>query len=211
MNTHKTNQTDHDIKIVIAEDQSMLLGALAALLDLEPDFKVVAQAKNGQDALDKVLIQQPDLLLTDIEMPEMTGIELAQQIKKQELSCQVIVLTTFARAGYLKRAMNAGVRGYLLKDTPSDQLASAIRTVVNGGKVIDPELVLETWQDLDPLTDKERKALQLVAEGLSTDKIAERLFLSPGTVRNYLSNAVSKLDAKNSVEAARIARQRGWL
>lgn len=199
------------IKILIAEDQSMLLGALAALLNLEDDFEVVAQAKNGQEALDKVRQYQPDLVLTDIEMPNMTGIELAQEIKNQDLPCEVIVLTTFARAGFLKRAMAAGVKGYMLKDTPSEELATAIRTVMKGGKVIDPELVMETWHDMDPLTDKERRALQLVAEGLSTDKIAARLFLSPGTVRNYLSNAVSKLGARNSIEAARIARQKGWL
>ncbi|MCX7544655.1 response regulator transcription factor [Marinicella gelatinilytica] len=199
------------IKILIAEDQSMLLGALAALLNLEDDFEVVAQAKNGQEALDKVRQYQPDLVLTDIEMPTMTGIELAQEIKNQDLPCEVIVLTTFARAGFLKRAMAAGVKGYMLKDTPSEELATAIRTVMKGGKVIDPELVMETWHDMDPLTDKERRALQLVADGLSTDKIAARLFLSPGTVRNYLSNAVSKLGAHNSIEAARIARQKGWL
>lgn len=189
----------------------MLLGALAALLDLESDFSVVAQANNGQKALSKIQQFQPDLVLTDIEMPQMTGIELAQQIKNQGLKCQVIILTTFARAGFLKRAMDAGVRGYLLKDAPSEELARAIRTVMQGGKVIDPELVMETWHDHDPLTEKERKALQMVAEGLSTEAIAERLFLTPGTIRNYLSNAVSKLDANNSVEAARIARQKGWL
>jgi Response regulator containing a CheY-like receiver domain and an HTH DNA-binding domain len=199
------------IKILIAEDQSMLLGALAALLNLEHDFEVVAQASNGHDALEKVRQYQPDLVLTDIEMPAMTGIELAQEIKRQDLPCQVIVLTTFARAGLLKRAMAAGVRGYMLKDTPSEELATAIRTVMNGGKVIDPELVMETWHDMDPLTEKERRALQLVAKGLSTEKIAAELFLSPGTIRNYLSNAVSKLGAHNSIEAARIARQKGWL
>jgi len=199
------------ISILIAEDQSMLLGALAALLDLEDDFSVIGQAENGQIALDKVEKLNPDIVITDIEMPQMTGIELAQQIKAKNLRCQVIILTTFARAGFLKRAMDAGVKGYLLKDAPSEELARAIRTVSKGGKVIDPELVMETWHDQDPLTEKERKALQLVAMGLSTDAIAERLHLSPGTIRNYLSNAVSKLDANNSVEAARMARQKGWL
>ena len=205
------HNTNHSIKILIAEDQSMLLGALAALLDLENDFRVVGQVENGRLAIEKVEQLNPDIVITDIEMPTMTGIELAQQIKAQGFPCKVIILTTFARAGFLKRAMDAGVKGYLLKDAPSEELARAIRTVKQGGKVIDPDLVMETWHDQDPLTEKERKALQLVAMGLTTDAIAERLHLSPGTIRNYLSNAVSKLDANNSVEAARIARQKGWL
>ncbi len=204
-------KTNDEINILIAEDQSMLLGALAALLDLEHDFSVVGQAENGQDAYELIMKLQPNIVITDIEMPQMTGIELAQKIKNTNLECQVIILTTFARAGFLKRAMDAGVKGYLLKDAPSDELARAIRTVSSGGKVIDPDLIMETWHDQDPLTEKERKALQLVSQGLTTEAIAERLYLSPGTIRNYLSHAVSKLDANNSVEAARIARQKGWL
>ena len=200
-----------NINILIAEDQGMLLGALSALLDLEDDFNVVAKAADGAKALELTKQHQPDIVLTDIEMPKMTGIELAQAIQKEGLDCKVVVLTTFARAGFLRRAMQAGVKGYLLKDAPSEELAHALRRVINGGKVIDPELVVEAWQDVDPLTDKERKALRLVAEGLSTENIAKELFLSHGTVRNYLSNAVSKLHANNSIEAARIARQKGWL
>lgn len=199
------------IRIIIAEDQGMLLGALSALLNLQSDFSVIAQATNGIQALQLVKTHRPDIVLTDIEMPEMTGIELAQHIQREKMACKVLVLTTFARAGYLQRAMSAGVRGYLLKDAPSEDLSRAIRQVAQGGKVIDPELVMEAWSDLDPLTDKERKALRLVTEGMSTEKIAEKLCLSHGTVRNYLSNAVSKLYAANSVEAARIARQKGWL
>ncbi len=205
------NEIDKKISILIAEDQNMLLGALAALLDLEDDFSVVGQAENGKEAYKRIEKLQPNIVITDIEMPQMTGIELAQKIKSNNLQSKVIILTTFARAGFLKRAMNAGVKGYLLKDAPSDELARAIRTVSGGGKVIDPDLIMETWHDQDPLTEKERKALQFVAQGLTTEAIAERLFLSPGTIRNYLSNAVSKLDANNSVEAARIARQKGWL
>ena len=199
------------INIIIAEDQGMLLGALSALLDLEDDFHVVAKAHDGHEALQLAREHQPDIVLTDIEMPNMTGIELAQQIQKEAMNCKVVILTTFARAGFLRRAMEAGVKGYLLKDAPSDELAHALRRVMNGGKVIDPELVVEAWQDVDPLTDKERKALRLVAEGMSTENIAKELFLSHGTIRNYLSNAVSKLHANNSIEAARIARQKGWL
>ncbi|WP_395373930.1 response regulator transcription factor [Marinicella sp. W31] len=199
------------INILIAEDQGMLLGALSALLDLEDDFHVVAKAADGAEALQLTKEHQPDVVLTDIEMPNMTGIELAQHIQKEALNCKVVILTTFARAGFLRRAMEAGVKGYLLKDAPSDELAQALRRVMNGGKVIDPELVVEAWQDVDPLTDKERKALRLVAEGMSTENIAKELYLSHGTIRNYLSNAVSKLHANNSIEAARIARQKGWL
>jgi len=172
---------------------------------------VVAIPADGADALTLTHQHEPDIVLTDMEMPKMTGIELAQQIQQQGIDCKVVVLTTFARAGFLRRAMQAGVKGYLLKDAPSDELAHALRRVMNGGKVIDPELVVEAWQDVDPLTDKERKALRLVAEGKSTESIAQELYLSHGTVRNYLSNAVSKLHANNSIEAARIARQKGWL
>lgn len=199
------------LKILIAEDQGMLLGALSALLELEEDMQVIAKAADGLAALDAIEAAQPDIVLTDIEMPKMTGIELAEQIQQKALDCKVVVLTTFARAGYLRRAMDAGVKGYLLKDAPSDELAAAIRRVASGRKVIDPELVLDAWDEKDPLSDKERKALKLAADGLQTEKIAEQMFLSPGTVRNYLSSASSKLNASNRIEAARIARQKGWL
>lgn len=202
---HKT------IKIVLAEDQAMLLGAVAALLDLESDFTVVGQAKDGESALSLCIQQQPDVLLTDIEMPEMTGIELAEKLQHSDFSGKIIILTTFARSGYLRRAMDAGVKGYLLKDTPSDELATAIRKVVSGRKVIAPELVIEAFDEVDPLSEKERKTLKLAADGLTTEQIAEKLFLSKGTVRNYLSSAASKLNAQNRIDAARIARQRGWL
>ncbi|BDX05667.1 response regulator transcription factor [Planctobacterium marinum] len=202
---HKT------IKIVLAEDQAMLLGAVAALLDLEPDFSVVGQAKDGESALSLCMHHQPDVLLTDIEMPGMSGIELAEKLQHTEFDGKVIILTTFARSGYLRRAMDAGVKGYLLKDTPSDELATAIRKVVSGRKMIAPELVIEAFDEADPLSEKERKTLKLAADGLTTEQIAEKLFLSKGTVRNYLSSAASKLNAQNRIEAARIARQRGWL
>lgn len=201
------------IKLLIAEDQGMLLGAMAALLDLEDDMQVVHQAKDGQYALD-FLTSKPDavdIVITDIEMPRMTGIELSQQIHQQKLGPKVIILTTFSRAGYLRRAMDAGVKGYLLKDSPSDDLAAAIRKINTGGKSIAPELMADAWMEMDPLTDKERHALRLAKDGLSTEQIAEQLHLSAGTVRNYLSSAASKLDAKNRVDAARIAHQKGWL
>lgn len=204
------------IRLLVAEDQAMLLGALAALLDLEDDIQVVDKANNGQEALNYLLSEknecQPvDIIVTDIEMPQMTGIELAQAIKSKGLPTKVIILTTFSRAGYLRRAMDAGVKGYLLKDAPSDDLLAAIRKVANGGRSIAAELTQDAWIELDPLTEKERKALRLAKDGYSTEVIAEKLHLTAGTVRNYLSSAASKLNAKNRVEAARIAHQKGWL
>lgn len=199
------------IRIMIVEDQAMVRGALAALLALETDLEIVGQAADGREALELLGAKQPDVILTDIEMPNMTGIELAQTVGKRQLESRVIILTTFARAGYLRRAMEAGVRGYLLKDAPSDRLADSIRRVVDGETVIDPELARQSWQVTDPLTDKERQALRLASEGLQTAEIADRLCLSAGTIRNYLSTAISKLGASNRIEAARIARQQGLL
>ena len=199
------------IKILIAEDQGMLLGALSALLDLEPDLQVVGKASDGKQALGLIESLHPDIVLTDIEMPVMTGLELAQCIQQQSLPCKVIILTTFARSGYLRRAMDCGVKGYLLKDAPSDDLANAIRRVMQGRKMIAPELIVDAWEEADPLNDKERKALKLAADGKQTEQIAAEMHLSPGTVRNYLSSASNKLNASNRIEAGRIARQKGWL
>jgi two-component system response regulator DesR len=197
--------------ILIAEDQGMLLGALSALLDLESDMQVVGKASNGKEALAMAEALTPDIVITDIEMPEMTGLELAQCIQQRQLTSKVIILTTFARSGYLRRAMDYGVKGYLLKDAPSDDLANAIRRVMQGRKIIAPELIVDAWEEADPLSDKERKALKLAADGKQTEQIASEMHLSPGTVRNYLSSASSKLNASNRIEAARIARQKGWL
>jgi two-component system response regulator DesR len=199
------------IRIVIAEDQGMLLGALSALLELESDIRVVAKGHNGDEALQLVEQHRPDILLTDIEMPGKTGLDVAQVLFTQKSATKVIVLTTFARSGYLQRAMAFGVKGYLLKDAPSEELVKAIRKVMMGGKVVDPELISVAWDSPNPLTDKERTALKLVADGLPTKQVAQQLFLSEGTVRNYLSEAIAKLDASNRVDAARIARQKGWL
>lgn len=199
------------ITIVIAEDQSMVLGALRALLDIEPDLRVVGQARNGKVALELVAKHRPDILLTDIEMPEATGLELAAAVQKAGYATRVIILTTFARAGYLRRAMEAGAAGYLLKDSPSATLADAVRKVHAGGKAVAPELAAEAWAEADPLTDRERQVLRLAADGATSGDIALELRLSEGTVRNYLSEAISKLGAANRVEAARIARHKGWL
>ena len=199
------------IRVVIAEDQSMILGALAALLDIEHDIEIVGQARNGHEAVLLVTRTTPDVLLTDIEMPGLTGLDLAAELKKQGLATRVIILTTFARPGYLRRALDVGASGYLLKDAPSAQLAEAIRRVAAGGRAIDPSLAAEAWTEPDPLTDRERQVLRLADEGLSGEAIARSLKLSEGTVRNYLSEAIGKLGAANRIEAARLARQKGWL
>jgi two-component system response regulator DesR len=197
------------IRVVLAEDQEMVMGALAALLDLEGDIEVVAQASNGKLALEAVRKHQPDVLISDIEMPELTGIEVAQAIKGG--STRVVIVTTFARAGYLRRAMEAGATGYLLKARPARELADAVRKIHQGMRVVDPDLATEAWGESDPLTDRERAVLRLAADGESTEAIARKLHLSPGTVRNYLSEAIDKLGASNRIEAARIAREKGWL
>src|SRR5262245_8824057 len=189
----------------------MVLGALSALIDIEGDLEVVASARNGREALDLALRHAPDVVVTDIEMPGLTGLELAAELKRRGSSARVVILTTFARPGYLRRALEAGAAGYLLKDAPSHQLAEAIRRVRAGGRAVDPELASEAWSEDDPLTDRERQVLRLAADGQSGADIAEALELSEGTVRNYLSEAVGKLGARNKVDAARIARAKGWL
>lgn len=199
------------IRIVLAEDQSMVRGALAALLELQSDIEVVGQAGNGSEALELVERLAPDILLTDIEMPELTGLELAGEVARRRLPTRVVVLTTFARSGYLRRALDAGAMGYLLKDSPAQALADAIRNVHAGVRAIDPELARDAWTERDPLSDRERRVLRLAGDGMPTAAIATRLSLSEGTVRNYLSEAIAKLNAANRTDAARIARERGWL
>tara|TARA_R110002153_G_scaffold21654_1_gene71993 strand:+ start:19040 stop:19657 length:618 start_codon:yes stop_codon:yes gene_type:complete len=202
------------INILLAEDQTMLLNALATILDLEDNLHVVQSCANGKQAYDYIQSgesERIDIVLTDIEMPDMTGLELAQKLFEAKIPCKTIILTTFARSGYLRRAMDSGVKGYLLKDSPSQDLIDAIQKVHQGGTAIAPELMVESWMEKDPLSDKERHALRLAKDGLSTEDIAQKLFLSTGTVRNYLSSASSKLNAKNRIEAARIAHQNGWL
>ena len=200
-----------NIRVVIAEDQAMVRGALAALLAIEGDIEIAGQAQNGREALGLIDQLMPDIVLTDIEMPEVTGLELATELKRRHLPVRVVILTTFARAGYLRRALDAGVAGYLLKDAPAATLANAIRRIRAGARVIDPELAAEAWTEGDPLTDREHQVLRYAGEGASGAEIAGRLSLSEGTVRNYLSEAISKLGAANRTEAARIARQKGWL
>lgn len=199
------------IRLVLAEDQLMVLGALGSLLDLEPDLRVVGSAPDGDEALRQVVNLVPDVLLTDIEMPGLTGLELAAEVTRRRLPTRVVIVTTFGRPGYVRRAMDAGAVGYLLKDSPARTLAGAIRTVHAGGRSVNPELAAEAWGESDPLTDRERQVLRLAGDGLANAEIAGRLHLSDGTVRNYLSEAMSKLGAANRVAAARTARERGWL
>lgn len=199
------------IRILIAEDQAMVQGALAALLETEPDLEVVARADDGEQALALAAETSPDVVLTDIEMPRRTGLELAADLKALGSRPRVVILTTFARPGYLRRALEAGAAGYLLKDSPAEKLADAVRRVHAGGRAIDPELAAEAWSEPDPLTDRERQVLRLAGEGATGARIAADLNLSEGTVRNYLSEAISKLGASNRIEAARLARRRGWL
>lgn len=199
------------IRVVIAEDQGMVLGALATLLEIEGDISVVGRARDGQEALECVLKHKPDVFLTDIEMPRLTGLDVAAELKRQRIPTRVVIVTTFARSGYLRRALDAGASGYLLKDHPAEQLADAVRRVHRGLRVIDPELATEAWGELDPLTDRERQVLRLAGDGKASGDIAWELGLSEGTVRNYLSEAISKIGAANRVEAARIARTKGWL
>lgn len=200
------------IRVLLAEDQTMLRGALAALLDLEPDITIVAQAADGREAQKLTRELAPDVIVTDIEMPQMTGLELASALQQAESNARVIILTTFARPGYLRRALDAGARGYLLKERPASELADAIRKVHAGLRAVDPALAAEAWSaDADPLSDRERQILQRAGDGRSSAEIAGELRLSEGTVRNYLSEAIAKLGAANRTDAARIARAKGWL
>ena len=199
------------IRVLLAEDQAMLRGALSALLGLESDLDVVGAAGDGESAWRELQRLTPDVLVTDIEMPGLTGLELAQRLQRHGSSTRVIIVTTFARPGFLRRALEAGVGGYLLKDAPAEQLADAVRRVHGGGRVIDPQLAVDAWSDADPLNDRERQVLRLAGEGLSAGDIATRLSLSQGTVRNYLSEAIGKLGVGNRIEAYRLARLKGWL
>lgn len=200
------------IRVVLAEDQGMLRGALSALLSIEPDVEVLGSFADGDEALQAVAKHRPQVLVADIEMPKMTGLELTARVKELYPETRVLILTTFARPGYLRRALDAGASGYLLKDRPSEELADAVRRVSRGDRVLDPELGSQVWNaEKDPLTDRERLILRRAGEGETTAELARSLRLSEGTVRNYLSEAISKLGASNRIEAARIARDKGWL
>lgn len=198
------------IRIVIAEDQGMMLGALGSLLNLEEDMEVVGMAKNGEEAIDLVQTQQPDICIMDIEMPIKTGLDAAEALKGED--CKIVILTTFARSGYFERARKAGVRGYLLKDSPIEELVQSIRTIMAGRRIYAPELVDIAFDDENenPLTNRESEVLSLVSEGKTTKEIASELFLTPGTVRNYISTILEKLEVGNRIEAISRFKEKGW-
>lgn len=196
------------IRIVIAEDQRMMLGALGSLLNLEDDMEVVGKASNGKEAIDLVIKYQPDICIMDIEMPEKSGLEAAEELK--DVDCKVIILTTFARTGYFQRAIKAGVKGYLLKDSPSEELASSIRFVMNGRRIYAPELMDDVYSEENPLTEREKAVLELVANGKNTKEIADQLSIKTGTVRNYISQILDKLEVKNRIEAITQSKEKGW-
>ncbi|MBH0019339.1 response regulator transcription factor [Pseudoalteromonas sp. SWXJ133] len=203
------------IRVYLVEDQALVRDAVAALLGLDFNIEIIGQASNGQDALNAIEALDsdlhPDIILTDIEMPTMNGIELSEKIAAKFPAIKMVIMTTFSRAGYIRRALTAGVKGFILKEAPSEELINALKKVMQGQKVIDPELAINALDDADPLTDKERKALKLASDGLKTSEIAKQLFISEGTTRNYLSDAIAKLNATNRIDAARIAKQKGWL
>jgi two-component system response regulator DesR len=196
------------IRIVIAEDQTMLLGALGSLLDLEKDMQVVGKAKNGLDALELVRKLEPDICIMDIEMPVKSGLDAAHELKDHP--CKVIILTTFARSGYFERARKANVFGYLLKDSPSDELANSIRIIMDGRRIYAPELVDMAYGNQNPLTDRERQVIELLAAGKDTKQIAKELSITTGTVRNYISVILDKLEVSNRIEAISRFKAEGW-
>lgn len=198
------------MKILLAEDQAMVRTALASLLRLDGEYDV-DEAADGNESINSLEENTYDLLLTDIEMPHRTGIDLVHWVKANAPSTKTVIITTFNRSGYVNRAVQAGVDGFLLKDAPVEQLMQSLTAILAGKRVIDSELLLNSFNQIDPLTEKERKALRLAADGLATSAIAKQLFIAEGTARNYLSEAIAKVGAKNRVEAARIAQLKGWL
>jgi two-component system, NarL family, response regulator DesR len=200
------------IRVLLAEDQAMVRGALSALLSLEADIEVVAEASRGDEVLPAARTAHPDVALLDIEMPGGDGLTTAAALREELPSCRAIILTTFGRFGYLKRAMESGAAGFLLKDAPASELASAIRRVMDGERVVDPALAVSALSERgNPLSEREREVLSASADGATIGDVAARLFLSEGTVRNYLSTAIQKLGVRNRVEAARLAERKGWL
>lgn len=199
------------IRILIAEDQRILRGAIGTLLDFEEDFEVIGQAGDGQEAINMIEELHPDICLLDIEMPIKSGLTIAEELKEKPLDCKLIILTTFARPGYFERAMKAGIHGYLLKDRSVDDLAASIRNIMQGKREYDDELIFTSYLEENPLTGRERDVLTLSSKGKTAKEISHALFLSPGTVRNYLSEVLQKLEAKNKIEAITIAKEKGWI
>ena len=200
------------IRVLLAEDQTMLRGALAALLALQDDIEVVAEVARGDAAVSQALATQPDVALLDIEMPGLDGLRVASELHQRLPACRILMLTTFGRPGYLRRAMESGAVGFLLKDAPPDELAHAIRRAVAGERVVDPTLALSALSEgASPLTERERDVLRAARYGASVADVAAQLALSEGTVANYFSSAMQKTGARNRVEAAHLAEEKGWL
>jgi two-component system response regulator DesR len=200
------------IKVLIAEDVHMVRGALVALLSLESDIEVVAEVAGGNDIMPTARSTQPDVAVIDIDLPGKDGLTAAAELHEQLPNCRTLILTSLGRPGTLRRALAAKVGGFLLKDAPPDKLASAIRDVSIGRRVVDSDLALAAWDTADcPLTGREIEVLRMAADGANAVDIASRLYLSAGTVRNYLTTAVTKLNARNRVDAIRIAKESGWL
>ncbi|MFJ8518738.1 response regulator transcription factor [Lysinibacillus xylanilyticus] len=200
------------IRVLIAEDQQMLRGALTSLLSFEPDIKVIAEVSDGQKAWEYIQQELPDVCVLDIEMPHLSGLELAEKIRQANLPCKVMIVTTFARPGYLQKAMDCGVHGYLLKDEPIDYLIETIRKVMNGEKVVSRDLAATLFmKEQNPLNEREIAVLQLVKVGLTTNEISKKLFLTKGTIRNYLSTSIQKLHVESRQQAAQVASDKGWL
>jgi two-component system response regulator DesR len=200
------------IRVLLAEDQAMVRGALAALLGLEPDIDVVAEAERGDETVRLAMSTRPDVALLDIEMPGGDGLAAAAELRERLPTCRVVMLTTFGRAGYLRRAIDGGAVGFLSKDAPASELAKAIRAVMAGRRIIDPGLALTALSEGEnPLTSREREVLAAAKSGATVADIAARLSISEGTVRNHLSVAIQKVGGRNRFEAARLAEQKGWL
>ena len=200
------------IRVLLAEDQQMLRGALTSLLAFEPDIEVIAEVADGQQAWELIQQEPPDICLVDIEMPHLSGLELAEKIKQANLPCKVMIVTTFARPGYLQKAMDCEVHGYLLKDEPIDYLIATIRKIMHGEKVVSKDLAASLFmKEQNPLNEREIAVLQLVKKGLTTNEISKQLFLTKGTIRNYLSTYIQKLQVESRQQAAQVAGEKGWL
>ncbi|WP_099353975.1 response regulator transcription factor [Fredinandcohnia onubensis] len=199
------------IRVMIAEDQGMLRGALGSLLDFEEDIEIVGEASNGKEALKLILSLKPDVCLMDIEMPYMSGLKVAEEAKNHFSTCKIIILTTFARPGYFEQAVKIGVHGYMLKDGSVDELAESIRSVMKGKREFAPELIFGSMKDDNPLTEREQAVLRLASEGKTSKEISSQLFLSAGTVRNYMSEIINKLGVKNRTEAVTVAKEKSWI
>lgn len=206
------SQDGGTIRLLIADDQALVRGALGALLDLEPDLDVIGMASEGSEAVRLATELRPDVCLMDIQMPGMDGVEATRRIREASAGTRVLVVTTFARPGYLRSALDAGASGFIVKDTPAEQLAEAVRRVHAGLRMLDPVLAADSlFEGANPLSDREQQVLRLAADGRSAAAIAAEVFLSAGTVRNHLSAAIGKTGAGNRAQAVRIALDKGWI